>query len=90
MKYRSVGVFSNETDEEMTIFLEVLCEEIHMSPGHEIELLAEDNDDHFPVTILYHKEGLQVYPRSGCTEWKFIFNGREYTADYPSKLSELN
>jgi len=89
MKYKTVGIFSNETDEEMIIYLEITCEEIHMSPGHEIELLAEDNDDHFPVSILYHKDSLHIYPRLGAPEWKFIFNGKEYETDHPSKLSEL-
>ena len=90
MKFRTVGIFSNETEEDMIICLELTCEEIHMSPGHEIELLAEDNDDHFPMNILYHKSSLQIYPRLGSPEWKFIFNGKEYDADYPSKLSELS
>jgi len=89
MKFRTVGIFSNETDEDMTVCLEVTCEEIHMSPGHEIELLAEDNDEYFPMNILYHKGSLQIYPRLGSPEWKFIFNGEEYEADYLSKLSEL-
>ena len=89
MGFRTVGIFSNETDKLMTIYLELTCEEIHMSPGHEIELLAEDNDDHFPMNILYHEDALQIYPREGSPEWRFIFNGKEYEADYPSKLSEL-
>jgi len=90
MEFRTVGIFSNETDKEITIFLEMTCEEIHMLPGHEIELLAEDNDDHFPMNILYHHDGLQIYPKQGSPEWRFIFNGKEYEADYPSKLSELS
>lgn len=47
MKYRSIGVFSNETDKDMTLFPEVHCEEVVLSPGHEVELLAEDKDEHF-------------------------------------------
>ncbi len=88
-QFRTVGIFSNETDELMTISLEVTCEEIRMSPGDEIELLAEDNDEHFPMNILYHKDGLQIYPRFGSTEWKFRYNGKVYEADWPSILSDL-
>lgn len=90
MNFRTVGVFSNETDEQMIIYLEMSCEEIHMSPGYAIELLAEDNEDYFPMTILYHKGSLQIYPRKGSPKWRFRFNGKEFDPDFPSKLSELN
>lgn len=89
MNFRTVGIFSNETDQELIIYLELRCEEIHMLPGHEIVLLAEDCGEHFPMNILYHKGSLQIYPRDGAPEWKFIFNGKEYKPDYPSRLSEL-
>ena len=88
MKYRTLGIFSNETEKDMTIFLEMLCEEIILSPGHEIELLAEDIEEAFPVSILYHNDGLQIYPSHGVPKWLIRFQGKEIVPSYPTRLSE--
>lgn len=88
MKFQTVGYFSNETDKEITVFLELLCEEIVLSPGHEMELLAENKEEHFPVHILYHSTGIQIYPHKGSPEWLVKFNGKEIVPAHPTKLSE--
>jgi len=88
MKYISLGFFSNETDKEITIFLELACEEIKMAPGHEIELLMEELDGVTPVSILYNLKGLQIYPRSGWPAWLIRFKGKEIVPSYPRVLRE--
>ena len=72
----------------MAIYLEMLSEEVILNPGHEVELMAEDIEECFPVDILYHSDGLQVYPKSGTPKWLLRFNGKDIVPGYPTKLSE--
>lgn len=60
MKFRTIGHFSNETDKKITIFLEFTCEEIALSPGHEMEFLAKNKEEHFLVHILYHSNAIKI------------------------------
>lgn len=86
--YRSVGFFQNKTKQNLVIFLEIDCEEIHLSPEHEIELFIENDDDYFPMSFLYHPHTIQIYPKYGCPIWYFKFQGKMYEAGY-TILSEL-
>lgn len=86
--YRSVGIFANKTEQNLVLFLEVLCEEIHLSPNHEIELFVENDASLFPMTFIYHSDCIQIYS-NGINKWYFKFNGKMYQASYPSILSEL-
>lgn len=88
MKYRTIGIFSNETDKNMSLFLEMTCEEVILSPDHQVELLAEDMDEYFPMNILYHSDSLQIYPKQGSPEWLLRFNGTEIQPSFPTRLSD--
>lgn len=88
MKYRTIGIFSNETDKDMSLFLEMTCEEVILSPGHQVELLAEDMEECFPMDILYHSDSLQIYPKRSSPEWLVRFNGKEITPGFPTRLSD--
>jgi hypothetical protein len=88
MKYKTVGIFSNETKEDMTLCLEMSCEEVILSPGHKVELLIENLEECFPVNVLYHSDALQVYPSGGFPKWLIKFNGKELIPDWPTKLKD--
>ncbi len=88
MNFTSVGFFSNDTDKDITIYLEMLCEEIHVSPNQSFELLIEDIQDALPVTINYVKSGLQIYPHRALPNWLIIFNGQRIRSDYPTILKD--
>jgi hypothetical protein len=88
MKYKTVGIFSNETESDMTLCLEMACEEVILSPGHEVELLAEDIEECFPLNILYHSDSLQIYPKNGSPQWLLRFQGKDIIPSYPTKLYE--
>ncbi len=88
MKYTSVGIISNETDKEMTVFLELLCEEIRVAPGLSFELLIEEIPEALPVSINYVDGGLQIYPHRSCPDWLIVFNGKKVKPDYPTILAE--
>ncbi|MDH0864569.1 hypothetical protein [Mitsuaria sp. GD03876] len=85
----SIGHFKNETDKPMLIFLEMLCQEIWMSPGHEIELLVEAEPDLLPVQISVVENGLVIYPlRVFDPKWMVRFNGKLIPAGWPTRLSD--
>jgi len=86
LKYTSVGNFSNNTDENLSINLELLCEEIVLSPGHQVELLIEDVEGALPVSIVYDKNSLQIYPGHADSKWLIRFKGQEIEPGYPTIL----
>lgn len=88
MKYKSVGIFSNETDQEMIVCLELYCEEIYVSPKQSFELFIEDTEDALPVTINFWKNVLQIYPNRGNSEWLIVFNGKKIKPSYPTILND--
>lgn len=90
VKYRVIGNFSNETDHDISLFLEITCEIVILSPGQDVELLAEDRAEYFPVDVLYHKDGLQIYPKSGSPIWKIRFKGIELSPGHPTRLSDYD
>jgi len=73
----------------MTLSLEMLCEEVILDPGHQVELLVEDIDECFPMTICYHSNGLQIYPNHGTPNWLIRFQCKEIVPGYPTKLSDF-
>jgi len=88
MKFISVGMFANKSNKQITLFLEVDCEEVRMQPGHEVELLIEDVADALPVTILYQEDGMQIYPNLGNPSWRLKFKGKEIQPGWPTLLIE--
>jgi hypothetical protein len=88
MEFKTVGYISNEMDKDITVFLEILGEEVVLSPGHEMELFSENKEEHFPMHIFYRSDGIQIYPHRGSPKWLVKFNGKEIVPAYPTKLSE--
>lgn len=89
--YIIVAEFANDTTSEMRIFLEMSCEEIFLSPGHRIELLAKSSDNLLPITIEYISGGLQVFPnREFDPDWHIRFKGEIIKPQYPTRLSEFD
>jgi hypothetical protein len=88
MKFKSVGIFANDTDQDITIYLELLCEEIIVSPAQNFELLIEDLPNALPVTIYYCAKGLHIYPHQTIAEWLIIFNGKKIKPGHPTVLKQ--
>ena len=89
MQYTSVGIFSNDSEVEITVYLEMLCEEIRVAPGLSFELLIEDIPEALPVTINYVKGGLQIYPHRSVPEWLIVFKGQKIKPGYPTILAGI-
>jgi hypothetical protein len=88
--YIVVGVFSNDTADDMTLCLEMLGEEVVLSPGHQVELLAAPDPDLLPITVSLITRGLQIHPhRVGDPDWHVRFNGQLIRAGHPTRLKDF-
>jgi hypothetical protein len=77
LDYVVVGVFRNETQNELSLFLELVPEQVVLSPGHSVELLAKPSDDLLPLTINLVEGGLQIYAHmEAVPDWHVRFNGK--------------
>jgi len=89
-EYIVVGEFRNDTTQEMTLYLEMTCEEVVLAPSHEIELLARPDPDLLPLTTNYVEGGLQIHPcRVFDPDWHIRFKGKIIKPGYPTRLSEF-
>ena len=87
----TVASFRNDSEAELRLSLEMLCEEVVLSPGHCVDLLARPSKDLLPITICYLDggRGLQVYPhREGDPQWHVRFKGTLIRAGYPTILAQ--
>jgi hypothetical protein len=88
-EYIVVGEFSNDTAKEMKLYLEMRCEEVVLSPGHSIQLLAMPSPNLLPLAIGYVEGGLQIYPhKEADPDWHVRFKGKLIRAGHPTLLSE--
>jgi len=73
----------------MRLYLEMLAEEVVLSPGHSVELLARPSADLLPITVDYVVGGLQVHPHRECDpDWHVRFMGKIIRAEHPTVLAE--
>jgi len=73
----------------MSLYLEMLAEEVVMSPGHAVELLACPTDGLLPITIDWVEGGLQIHPHHEFDpDWHVRFRGKVIRAGHPTILSE--
>ena len=87
--YLVVGQFRNDTPGEIRLLLEMTCEEVILSPGHTVELLARPHPDLLPLTIDVIADGLQVFPyRVADPDWHIRFKAKLIKPAYPTRLSE--
>jgi len=85
----SVGNFKNETDRPLVLYLEMLCAEVHLSPGHEVELLGMASPELLPISVSVSDGSVTVYPqRVFDPEWHVRFKGKLIPAGWPTRLSE--
>lgn len=85
----SIGRFKNETDAPLVLYLEMLCAEVHLSPGHEVELLARQMPELQPVTVSVAVGSLTVVPHRLCDpRWHVRFNGKLIEAGWPTVLAD--
>jgi hypothetical protein len=85
-----VGCFANDTKQDLTLYLEMTCEEVILSPGHQIDLLARPHVDLLPLSISAVEGGLQIHPRNVWDpDWMIRFRGQLIKPTLPTILKEL-
>jgi hypothetical protein len=87
--YPSVANFANDTQRDMHLYLEMVPEEIVLSPGHRISLHARPSPDLLPLTISLVDEGAQVHPyKEFDPDWHVRFRGKLLKAGCPTRLAD--
>lgn len=67
----------------------MIPEEVILSPGHSVDLLAKPTDDLLPLTIDYVEGGLQIHAcREFDPDWHVRFKGKVIKAGSPTRLEE--
>ena len=92
-EYITVACFSNDTSAEMRIHLEMIPDEVVLSPGHQIDLLARPNGQAVhPLTVNYLNNGIQVFThQEPDPDWHIRFQGQIFSAGQPkeTRLADL-
>ena len=89
-QYPVLAVYKNDTEADFHIYLEMIPEEVVLSPGHEIELLAKPSPDLLPLTICFVGDGLQIFPhKEWDPDWHVRFKGYVLKVGCPTFLSNL-
>lgn len=66
----------------MSLYLEMIPEEVVLSPGHSVELVARPTVDLLPLTIDEVEGGLQIHAcREFDPDWHVRFRGRTVLGD---------
>jgi len=83
-----VGQFKNETSVTMTLYLEMVPEEVILEPGAEVELLARPTDSLLPLDVAPVEGGLHIHAhREADPDWHVRFRGQVIEAGNPTRLS---
>ena len=87
--YPVVGRFKNETAFAMTLYLEMVPEEVILEPGDEVELLAQPTDNLLPLDVAPVEDGLHIHAhKEWDPDWHVRFRGRVIKAGNPTRLSD--
>jgi hypothetical protein len=88
-QYPILGTFTNDTKSPVSIHLEMVPEEVVLSPGHSIDLLARPSVNLLPLTINVVEGGIQVHAnREFDPDWHIQFLGKLIKPGTPTKLSD--
>lgn len=87
--YPVVGIFQNDTKFAMTLYLELVPEEVILEVGYEIELLARPSENLLPLHIAAVQGGLQIHAfKEWDPDWHVRFNGKVIKAESPTQLAD--
>ncbi|WP_294767896.1 hypothetical protein [uncultured Rhodoferax sp.] len=87
--YPVVGRFKNDTKSEMTLYLEMVPEEVTLSPGDEVELLARPSEDLLPLDVVRVEDGFHIHAhKEWDPDWHVRFRGKVIKARTPTRLIE--
>jgi len=89
--YQTVGKFKNETISDMTLYLEMVPEEVILSPGDEVELLARPSEGLLPLDVEKVEDGFQIHANKEFDpDWHVRFRGKMIKAGNPTRLADYH
>jgi len=87
--YPVVGYFKNDSNSTMTLYLEMIPEEVILEIGDEIELLARPSEGLLPLDIAAVEGGFQIHAcRDWDPDWHVRFKGQVIKAESPTRLAD--
>lgn len=87
--YIVVGVFKNDTAVAMSLYLEMVPEEVILDPGDEVELLARPSEHLLPLDVAPVEGGLHIHAHNDWDpDWHVRFRGQLIKARHPTRLSD--
>ena len=87
--YPTVWSFSNDTSSDLCLYLEMVPEEVILSPGHSVDLLAKPTDELLPLSVEHVDNGYHVHAhREFDPDWHVRFNGKLIKAGNPTRLKD--
>lgn len=88
--YPTVWAIANDTSSDLCLHLEMIPEEVILSPGHSVELLARPTEGLLPLTIEHVPNGFQIHScREFDPDWHVRFNGKLIKASSPTVLKDF-
>ncbi len=85
--YIIVGIFDNHTEQDLSLYLELTCEEVILSPKQSIKLMAKKENGLLPITVSLVTGGLQIYANQiGDPDWYISFNDKIIKPSHPTRL----
>lgn len=74
----------------MSLYLEMIPEEVVLSPGHSVELVARPTAGLLPLTISQVEDGLQIHAcREFDPDWYVRFRGSLIKPQSPTVLGDF-
>ena len=87
--YPVVWHFENDTASTVTLYLEMVPEEVVLEIGDEIELLARPSDSLLPLNIAVVEGGFQIHAyKEWDPHWYVRFKGRVIKAECSTRLAD--
>jgi hypothetical protein len=87
--YPVVGTFKNDTAAEMTLYLEMIPEEVTLSPGDEVELLARPSEGLLPLDVARVEDGFHIHAhKEWDPDWHVRFRGKVIKVQTPTRLAD--
>jgi len=88
--YPVVGTFKNETPTEMSLYLEMIPEEVILGPGDEVELLARPTEGLLPLDVQRVEDGYHIHAHKVWDpDWHVRYRGKVIKAQTPTRLSDF-
>jgi hypothetical protein len=86
--YPIVASFKNDTDGDLSLFLELVPDLVILSPGDEVELLARPSEFLLPLDIQPVEGGFHIHAHKEFDpDWYVRFRGQVVKANHPTRLS---